>query len=309
MAELWVDNKEFYSTPTLSKVLRHAVDQMCKYQQLAEPDDAIGKNQGEKHNWPIFSQVEDQGGEISENSEMPETGFTTTHGTLTVTEYGNSVKYSGKFDSLSELPVKSVIEKVLKKDAHRALDNAAYNQFNATPLVVTPTGGTSTDSIVLVEDGTPTVVNDVEMGKEHIKAISDEMKERDIPFADNDNYFAVGRPRSFRAAKNDIEEVYKYVPEGYGEIKNGEIGRYENVRLIEQTNIAKEDWVNNKSSQVHFMGDDRVCEGIAIPTELRGKIATDYGRGKGIAWYYLGGFGICHTEPKQARIVKWGSAN
>jgi hypothetical protein len=41
---------------------------------------------------------------------------------------------------------------------------------------------------------------------------------------------------------------------------------------------------------------------------MRGKIPTDYGRSRGIAWFYLGGFGIVQTAAAQARIVKWDSA-
>jgi len=50
-----------------------------------------------------------------------------------------------------------------------------------------------------------------------------------------------------------------------------------------------------------------VAEAIAVPEEMRGKIPTDYGRSKGIAWYYLGGFGIVHTSAINTRIVKWDS--
>ena len=46
----------------------------------------------------------------------------------------------------------------------------------------------------------------------------------------------------------------------------------------------------------------------AAVEEMRGKIPSDYGRSMGIAWYYLGGFGIVHTAAAQARIVKWDSA-
>jgi len=45
-----------------------------------------------------------------------------------------------------------------------------------------------------------------------------------------------------------------------------------------------------------------------VPEEMRGKIPSDYGRSKGVAWYYLGGFGIVHTLASNARIVKWDSA-
>lgn len=39
------------------------------------------------------------------------------------------------------------------------------------------------------------------------------------------------------------------------------------------------------------------------------KIPSDYGRSMGVAWYYLGGFGIVHnsSDTTQGRIVKWGS--
>ena len=39
----------------------------------------------------------------------------------------------------------------------------------------------------------------------------------------------------------------------------------------------------------------------------RGLKPTDYGRGRGVAWYYMGGFGLVHTQASQARVVKWGS--
>jgi CBS domain-containing protein len=49
---------------------------------------------------------------------MPETNFTITQGTMTITEYGNSVPYSGKLDDMSEHPVKEIINKVLKNNHH-----------------------------------------------------------------------------------------------------------------------------------------------------------------------------------------------
>ena len=92
---------------------------------------------------------------------------------------------------------------------------------------------------------------------------------------------------------------------------------------VEQTNIAKGNgttgiatanggdmttWTNAKSDWMFFFGNDTVAEAIAVPEEMRGKIPTDYGRSKGVAWYYLGGFGIVHTLASKARIVKWASA-
>ena len=124
------------------------------------------------------------------------------------------------------------------------------------------------------------------------------------------------RPTTLRTFKNNLETIHTYSDTGFNLIMNGEIGRYENTRFIEQTNIAKGTgtdgttttaWTNGVSDWMFFFGNDTVAEAIAVPEEMRGKIPTDYGRSKGIAWYYLGGFGIVHTSAINTRIVKWDS--
>lgn len=42
--------------------------------------------------WNVYSDVATQGTTLTETNTMPETQFTITQGTLTITEYGNSVK-------------------------------------------------------------------------------------------------------------------------------------------------------------------------------------------------------------------------
>jgi hypothetical protein len=118
----------------------------------------------------------------------------------------------------------------------------------------------------------------------------------------------LAHPTTFRTLKNDLESVHQYVDKGFQMILNGEIGRYEGVRFVEQTNIAKAGFTNGASNWAYFFGQDTVAEGIANPEEMRGMIPQDYGRSRGIAWYYLGGFGLVHSQAAQARIVRWSSA-
>ena len=66
-------------------------------------------------------------------------------------------------------------------------------------------------------------------------------------------------------------------------------------------------WAQAKSDWAIFFGSDTVAEAIAIPEEIRGKIPTDYGRSRGIAWYYLGGAGLVHTVAGESRVVMWDS--
>jgi N4-gp56 family major capsid protein len=295
----------------LSKVLRHAVQPMIKWRQFADVKDATqqGKKKGDTFNWNVYSDVKTQGGELLETDLMPETNFDIRQGALTITERGNSVPFTSKLDDLSEHPVKEVINKVLKHDAKKSFDLATYDQFNSTPLVITPTGGADPAALTLDTTGTPVDVNNIALGKDHIKSVSDLMKERDIPtYGSSGDYYAIAHPSTFRSFKNELETIHQYTNPGFSKIMNGEIGRYEGMRFIEQTNIPKETWANGLSNFCFFFGDDTVAEAIAIPEEMRGKIPTDYGRSKGIAWLYLGGFGIVHLDPDQARIFKWATA-
>jgi N4-gp56 family major capsid protein len=216
---------------------------------------------------------------------MPTTNFVITQGTMTITEAGNSVPYTSKLDDLSEQPVKEIIGKVLKNDAKKAFDIMAEAQFKLTPLRVVPTSGTSTSAVTLTTNGTATGTNNVALGKNHVKAIVDIMKERNIPPYMADDYISLAHPTTFRQLKNDLEDVHKYVEPGFQMILNGEIGRYESVRFVEQTNIAKATFVNGLSNWAYFFGNDTVAEGIVIPEEMRGAIPTDFGRQRGIAWW------------------------
>lgn len=318
--QVWAVNSlgGFMYSRQLSNVLRMAVQPLVKFRQFADVRDASqqGKKKGDIFTWDVFSDVASAGGILSETNTMPETNFTIIQGTLTVTEAGNSVPYSGKLDNLSKFPVMELIQKVLKNDAVKYFDRAAWNQFNQTLLRAIPVSGTDTAAITLYTNGTVTGTNTIAYNNAHAKSIVDAMKERNIPAYLGDDYYSLAWPSTLRTFKNSLETIHQYSDTGFKLIMNGEIGRYENTRYVEQTNIAKgtgtdgitvTPWTTGKSDWIFFFGNDTVAEAIAVPEEMRGKIPSDYGRSKGVAWYYLGGFGIVHTLAANVRIVKWDS--
>ena len=300
----------------LSKELRQAVQPLTRFRQFADIKDAAhqGLNKGDTFHWNVYNNVATQGTTLTEGTDIPETSYTITQGTLTIGEYGNSVPFSEKLDDLSEHSVREVVNKVLKNDAAKAMDVAAAAQFDAAPLRMV---GTTTAAATLTTNGTATATNTSVLNTYHVKNIVDTMKERNIPSYQFGDYFCVAWPSTLRSLKNSLETVHQYTSEGFGMIMNGEIGRYEGVRFIEQTNIAKgtgmgtdtsSTWSGGLSDWAVFFGEDTVAEAIAVPEEVRGKIPTDYGRNRGIAWYYLGGFGVVHTAAAEARILIWDSA-
>jgi len=301
----------------LSRQLRMAVQPIVKFRQFCDVKDAAhqGLHRGDTFHWNVFSDVGTQGSTLTETNTIPETSFTIAQGTMTITEAGNSVPWTGKLDDLSEQPVAEVIRKVLKTDAKKAFDNLASAEFNKAALRVAPTGGTSATVVTLTTNSVCTITNSIALGSAHVKSIVDVMKERNIPAYTGDDYYCIAWPTTFRAFSDDIESLKSYVDQGFRMIMNGEIGRYDGVRFIEQTfkskgsiGTAATTWTNGLSDWVVFFGEDTVAEAVAVPEEIRGKIPGDYGRDRGIAWYYLGGFGIVHTQAAQNRIVIWDSA-
>jgi hypothetical protein len=326
--QVWATNSlgGYMYSDNLSEELRMAVQPMTKFRQFCDVKDAAfqGKSKGQEFHWDIYQDVATPAGStLTETNTMAETSFTIVQGTLTITEAGNSVPYSGKLDDLSLHPVKTIINKVLKNDATKWFDASAATQFNATPLRVV---GTSSTTITLTTNGVATATNSQAFNTGHAKLIVDTMKERNIPAYANDDYYALAWPTTFRFIKNQLESIHTYTDRGFTMIMNGEIGRYESMRYVEQTNIPKggaadstthnmftrtaDAWNGGYSDWIYFFGEDTVAEAIAVPEEMRGKIPTDYGRSKGVAWYYLGGFGIVHptADVANARIVKWDSA-
>ena len=309
----------------LSNLLRVALQPMCKFRQFCEVDEGAvekGMHAGATYNWNVYGDLNTQGRALSELSPIPQTGASITQASLTVTEYGNSVPLTQKVTALAKHDVHSIIHKWLKNDARKAFDIAAWEQFDTCLLRVAAT--TSTTSVTLTTNASTTTANNVAMGTGHVKAIVDVMQERDIPGYYEDDYICISHPTTLRGFKNELETINQYTDMGMAKIANGEVGRYEGTRFVHQNFVPKggaidsttfdpytktaDAWDNGASSWAFFMGGDTVNEAVVIPEEIRASLPADFGRSKGMAWYYLGGFGIVHDVAAQCRIVKWDSS-
>jgi len=289
-------------SPNLSRKLRTALQPMVRFRQFCDAKEAFGLGIGDTFNWNVYSDVQQAGGQLVETQTMPETNFTITQASAKIVEYGNSVPFTKKLDDLSEHPVTEIIHKVLKNDARKVLDSAAYTQFNASPIRLC---STSASAYTLTTNGVASGTAASSLTNTHVKTVADYMAENNIPTFDGVNYLSVFRPTAIRGFKNNLETIHQYTPEGWHVIMNGEKGRYEGIRFIEQTNVAAQAWAN--TDRGFFFGSDTVAEVFAIPEEIRGKIPTDYGRSRGIAWYAELAFGIAHTEVPGTRILVWDS--
>lgn len=328
--QVWAVNQlgGYLWAPNLDDQFRAALQPIPKFRQFARAMAAVGKKKGDTYNWDIFGNLANQGRIIAETEMTPETQFPIKQGTLTVTEMMNSVPYSGKLDTLSKVDLQRIINVQLSHDAGKTFDIYSFLQMKRTPLRVVPDAGTSTDAIELTTNGTATQTNNVAMRADHVSLIADQMRERNIiPYEGfpNDMYGCITHPSVLRPFKKDLQSLQQHTPEGFGWICYGAAGVFDKVVFIEQTHIPKggaadsatfdalagtaDAWDNAKSSWAFFFGGDLLVEGVVIAEEIRGKLPGQYGRDHGIAWYYLGNFGLTRTEADDATAVMWDSAS
>src|ERR1035437_7722013 len=227
--QVWAVNSlgGFMYSRQLSNVLRMGVQPLVKFRQFCDVRDASqqGKKKGDIFTWDVFSDVATAGGVLTETNTVPETNFTITQGTLTITEAGNSVPYSGKLDNLSKFPVIELVQKVLKNDAVKSFDRLAWNQFNQTLLRVCSTETAGTSTLYLSTHGTCPAINNAAYGNVHAKKVVDLMKERNIPAYLGDDYYSLAWPTTLRVFKNNLETIHQYSDTGFKLIMNGELGR------------------------------------------------------------------------------------
>lgn len=294
-----------------------------KFRQFADIKNAWNtKRSGETFTWDLVPMMTRGDRTLVETSTIPQGNTTVLQGTLTISERGFSVPYTGKLEKLAQISVRKPIMDVLKYDSQCDLDALAHAPFNSTPLRVV---GTSSSGITLTTNGTATATNSVAFNTSHAKAIVDLMKDRNIRPYSGDDYYALARHGALRTFKNNLEQLHQYTEKGLTMIMNGEIGRYEQTRYVEQTSVpsggaadsltfsaftnTSDVWDNGLSDWIFFFGADTIAEGVNTPEEIRFKEVSDYSRSKGVAWYYLGGFGLARTRQDEATVIKWDSAS
>ncbi len=316
----------FYASFNLSKELRQGVQATSKFRQFADVRDAFGKVQraGQTFTWDAYPMMSRANRALTETNTIPQGSHTVYQGTLTMSERGFSIPYSEFLESLAMFGVRQPIMKVLKYDAMCDLDCLVHQQFNKTALKAAATA--TADNITLTTNSTATLTVSKGYSWSNHKSLVDTMKGRNIPYYTERDYFGIARPAGLRQLKNDLEPVHQYTESGLEMIMNGEIGRAEDTRFVEQTVIpaggaadsttfdpftdTADAW-NTAGDWVFVFGADTVCEAVHTPEEIRAKIPDDFGRSKGIAWYALLGYGITHNDSgnlAQSRIVKFDSA-
>ncbi len=288
-----------FANPRLSSKLRFHNTSRYIFRQFSRPEPGFGKGRGESIDFDKVSMAETQGGQIGEFQDIPETKFSIVKDTLTVTEWGNSIPWTGKLETLSEFNPSQPVQKVILNDEKKVLDEAVADQLTGNDIKYIATGATSQAWDV---DGTPSTTATTQFNFFHLKEMVDAAKKgifgagntgSIIPPMSDGNYVLVLSVTAARGLFDDPEyqdAAHFAYPR---KLFNGEIDEITyNTRIVRCNNGAAlaEDAGSNDIGEALLLGDDPVIEGIALPEELRYKLAVKYGRDKGLAWYAVLGF-------------------
>ena len=293
--QLWVTDSlgGFLGNAKLSKQLRFAAQPLMKFRQFCQVKGALGANKNDTLTFDKVRNISTQGGTLVETDTIPENEFTIGQGTLTITEYGNSIPYTGKLDALAEFDVDNAITVTLRNDMAKVLDLGVSDQFLECEAKYFPTAS-STFLINTHTDGSAasgTETGTGNMNDFHAKQCIDELKKLSVGPYDGKDYICIASINALRGIKDstDWTDAAKYGDPD--RLFTGEVGRFYGCRFIEENHILSNTQSDGSTNgEAIFFGADACMEGIAVPEELRAKVPTDYGRSMGVAWYALVGW-------------------
>ena len=294
----------FLNNNELSLKMRFLAQTTQRFRQFTELESAAGANKGDKVFFNKISNISTSGGTLIETNTIPKNNFTITQGTLTMTEYGNSIPYTQKVRTLSEVSVPDAIRTVLTNDMGVVLDSSAATEFQASDYVATVV---NTATTTFGSASAAVAAQGADMSDKNVRDIIDEMKKINIPRFDGQNYICIGATNAIRGLYDFFEPKAQLTT--MQPLMVGEVGTYYGTRFVEETNfLSNTTGTSATRGEAVFFGADAVREGIAIPEEIRIDIPKDFGRDQGIAWYALLGFIKVWDfgDDGQTRIIRTG---
>jgi N4-gp56 family major capsid protein len=320
----------YFSNNKLSKDLIAKAQPMTRFRQFTTKRADFGKSEGQNLLFDKLLDVEVSGGQLSEGQPIPKTGFKIRQGTCTANPVGNSIPYTEEFSDFSEFDVTDPIQSRLINDAALVLDTMAEAAFKQTKVIYTPLDGSQPgDANQWSVTGTAVTGARRAITPEDFVQVADAMKEGNyggnksapVPFYDSkQNYINIGSVSSMRALRNpqpsgDLnwrQDVQFGAPD---RLFAGEAGTWEKVRYVEENHLLGR--IKNADGsdsglpgESYMFGKDAVMEIVVCPLEVRRNVPGDYGRDRGMAYYYCGGFApyweYNATSEPDNRIVRIG---
>jgi len=255
-----------------------------------------------------------KGGALTEGVRMTPHAMSMSMAAITVGERGNAV-------SMSELALQSAFTNMmaaattlLGRDMAVVLDTELRDTAMSGTNVVYARKGDKTKPTGRLEMDDTCGLN-VATIKDGVETLATNNAPKWSLDNGQDFYICFVHPHCSRVLRDDPAWINAAKYGAPVQLFNGEIGRIDDVRFIESTNLnngaaAVSDYgydatladVNiaaGKTADLYrsvMFGEDYYGFAISLPPELRDNGVTDFGREHSVAWYAIWGAGILHDE-------------
>lgn len=282
-----------YQNHSLSgKIRMAAIAQTIGMQFVGSPEDGSGRKKGEDVTITRVSNVTVPTSDILLEEELiPEDSISLSTQAIAVYERGRAIPYTSLSVDLAHFDLENAIQRKLRDQLSLSLDGAIFTAFKAGQVKAIPTG---VAALTFDTDGTASSAATVNLNMYHMEQIRDYMfSTLNIDPFEGGDYVMCAATKACRGIKTDPQWIdwHKYTKP---EVKfNAEIGKIENIRVVECNNTASLSGSKGTGSvlgECVAFGMDAVAMATVRDPELRAKESGDYGRSKGVAWYGIYGF-------------------
>jgi N4-gp56 family major capsid protein len=226
---------------------------------------------------------------LSETVEPTPVGLAVTQPTVTLVEYGNAVKLSGKVRATSFLGMDMAAAREVTANMEESLDIVARDVMAAGTNVLY--GGTAVSRVTVAATHTMTA-NLIRRARAFLAG-------KNTPMVDGENYIAVMHPDVAYDLKVESGQQAWSAPHVYSDpaaLYSGEIGRLDGVRIVENANAKMfVDAGVGGTVDVYatiVTGQQFLGEAVGIPQHvvISGPF-DDLQRFKSVGWWALLGYG------------------
>lgn len=304
--QLWGVSSQGGATysPLLTKEVFGQSQPDMKFHQFVEVREQWGKNAGETFLYDKYGNIDTEGTTLTETSTIPSHGHRFYQSTATLYEWGNSIPFTRKYETLAQVGVRQPIVTALKNDYAKVVDKAVEAEFSKAKIQYVATDTATGD---FVTNATPTAICSASLNTTHVKVMVDYMYQNMYtePW-DGDNYMCICSMDAKRGVYDDVEDIIQYTKYP----ASGEFGRYYDVRFV-KTNWALSNAIGASTAygEAYLFGSNGgpVLEGVAVSMEIIPKEVTDFQRSRGLAWYQIAGYKIFWEGDPDNNVIKFAS--
>ena len=293
-----------------SKEIIYQAMPIMRFKQFAKVRTELSGRPGTSINFHKLDNLGFGGDVLTEENEISiSQALTTSSIVITVGEHGKALGVTEFLLKHSPMDVLGEAAKLLGRHYAQTMDDLCRNTIvpaTGQGLSVTKyADGLASRSAIGANN-----TFDTDLIKDGVEYLATE----NVPMIAGDAYICIAHPHQLRSLRDDSAWINA---SNYGaptQLFMGEVGRYENVRFIETTQIAYVDpsgdqFVNGVDSTRNVTGPSTVntydaimigdnCFGYAetVPVEMRDNGVMDFGRRHALAWYSVFGLGMIQEE-------------